>query len=779
MKFGLSLNQHHQQSSSKRPDTSKANARIREYVVAEPIEEMYEELEDSEDQSDEYAEEEQSRDDATDAHISYYDGDSQTCTLHSRDDDDGETQVSHQWSTYTDDYSKYTSNIHKMIPDEDDEDCDDRSLFSSYTDAERTLSTIEEREFEKFVRREAILAAMREESEDLKESNGEYDATSAPSSSRFCANFFDLCGFLRSEIADDVEPQSTLTTEARAKSFLNDEIEDNESAFHEDDVESDEDETIEQHEEEDILDVFKDCDQTIASSAPNELSKTMHKIASVPEEKKKTVWRKFRSHVPLLPKRHAKQIAETKTHVIGRDIEKSCKNREPASAEEEASEDPLTEQNFQPKSSKMKQSVKDAVVKNNGSVCKNEKFVASGEQSSETISSRKPLNMLQRFKNAGSISKTSLTATTAGDAAATFDNRRVRSAKTENVTNNGDGTVFTGDSGMDWKALDNPVASYDEIPFTTSTLARGRSITKETLSRVIEQEESKVKTIKKVKIGSDEYGNDTFAYLVVMTDQPPSDFVSENHSHEDTNQLIRGKKEDSNIELSLARPHSVENVTQTNRDTFAEGDRFILMEDDQLPADEASLHNKEENQTQVDLAQTPESGCNNETTTATSKVSAPQSTPARSNEDASESFSENNQKYDNIMEALSFESVATTTPEETNALAKDAITTVVMTKVASNYSATPSHIDELVLVEADDEDEIEIEFEEEEHEEMITSIPSDGAIVIFEARSREGEGAVMKKYQEEIPDTIAPRRGRMKAWKKFWKSRRKTNSTHL
>ncbi|KAG7358469.1 hypothetical protein IV203_015057 [Nitzschia inconspicua] len=778
MKFGLSLNQHYQQSTSKRLDTSKANAKIREYVVAEPIEEMYDELEDAEDQSDEDAEEEQSRDDATDAYTSYYDGDSHTCTLHSRYDDDGETQVSHQWSTHTDDYSKYTSNIHKVIPDEDDEDCDDRSLFSSDTDAERTLTTIEEREFEKFVRREAILAAMREKSEDFTESNCEYDATSAPSGSRFCANFFDLCGFLRSEIADDVEQQSTLTEEARAKSFLNDEIEDDESAFHEDDVESDEDETIEQHEEE-VFDVFKDCDQTIASSAPNEPSKTIHTKASVPEEKKKTVWRKFRSHVQLLPQRHAKQIAETKTCVIARDIEKSCKNREPAGAEEEASEDPLTEQNFKPKSSKMKQSVKDVVVNKNGSVCKNEKIVASGEQSSETIYSRNPLNMLQRFKNAGSISKTSSTAITASGAAAAFDNRRVQSAKTGNVTNNGDGTGFTGDSGMDWKALDNPVTSYDEVPFMASALARGRSITKETLSRVIEQEESKVKTIKKVKIGSDEYGNDTFAYLVVMTDQPPSDFFSENHPQEGTNQLIRGKTEDSNIELSLARPHSIENAAQANRNTFAEGDRYTLVEVDELPADEASLHNKEENQTQVDLAQTPEPGDNAGTTTTSSKVSAPLSTPARFNEDASECFSENNEKYDNILEALSFESVATTTPEATNALGKDAVATVVMTKVASNYSATPSHIDELVLVEADDEDEIEIEFEEEEHEEMITSIPSDGAVVIFEARSSEGEGAVMKKCQEVIPDTIASRRGRMKAWKKFWKSRKKTNSTHL
>jgi hypothetical protein len=774
---------------------------------------------------------EDSRDDATDAYT-YEDGDSYTCTVNSRDDD-GETQFSRQWSTCTDDNSRYTytTNINKMIYEDDDEDEDNRSMFSAYTDA-RTLTTVEERDFENFVRTQDMLAASREEAELNTKGNSQAGSDSSlpsavPTTSRFCANFFDLCGFLGSEIADDVDPQSTkATSEAlidRDEEY--DEEDDEESNFEEDEHEIEEPEkdgTIDRDDEESVLDIFEDSDgSNIAPTSAypceevtnkqkddEEAIGTTTEAEAVPEDKKMTGWRKFRPPMKILPRKNTKRAD---TNILAEAEEKECKEAKAESIRNASStsEEQLPEPKLPRKPSQLIQRFKRGGNKSKtetevNAVGANEKNQSLEEQAPETKLPRKSSKVIQKIKSAGNGSKTALAAAAigAGAAVAAVAHRTTRTTKTAKTTQNVDDNIVPGDLSIKRNITDGEVA-LDEIPFTTSTLARGRSVTKERFSQVIEGEESKVKTIKKVRVGTDEHGNDTFAYLVFLSEKPtdvdPDDEMAEEKAATRTSQLIRGKMDESRMELSLARTQSGERMMQDNPNSFTDGDRFILMEVDELPVHE--ILQLEQNEEVAAQEPAPSKNEPNETETKVDKETSPASlqalaVPCHTNDNAQEeatasssplvkgdktsgSFSLNSNKNNNIMEALSFESVVTQTTDNADTLSKDVVAVVPLMKEAS---VIPTHIEELVLMEADDEDEIEIELEEEDEYEavedrsdMISSIPSDGAVVILEAKGTEESTVAVQESQDQGPHTVRPRKKRISALKKLLKSRKRQN----
>jgi antitoxin (DNA-binding transcriptional repressor) of toxin-antitoxin stability system len=728
--------------------------------------------------------EEESRDNATSAYHSD-DNDSFTCTLYSRedgddayDDDDVQTRFSRQYSTCTDDDdSRFTSQVKLTISSDDADDYydDNRSLFSADTDANITLTTVEEREFESFVRRQDLLAACREEKEATAEgsstTSGTKTATKYPSPtiSRFCANLFDLCGFLGEEIADDVDPQST-KSRRRYKEACNNDEEDEEkeeaTVFDEYDVNDDYDGTVNQAVEECVLDIFEDFHSSHAISAQNTTADGEDIISTkdeeqvvelVPHEQKRKGWRKFRPALKLLPILHAKREAEKSISNVNEKHENVV--------------------------------ITDTAV--------NEK-PSSNEAPMGPKSSRKKTKIFERSKNTRNSSQT--TPPSAGDGAdaavAPVAHRRTRMTKASKCVGSADDIALerAPDEKNDIAATRTNNASSDEIPFSALTIARGRSISKEHFSQVIEREEAKVKTIKKVKVGTDECGKETFAYLVIM-----SDSIEEQHiENKNITQLIRGNIDDSRMELCLARTKSLEMVDQNNQEICGKDGRYILMEVDDLTVGAARTEettlNIEDDVTGENAAERIPSDANDREMLETNQQDLlPLPVPTKNTSqthnavlvstkaelEPAVNFFENCDKDNSALEVLSFESVITQKALGVDEFSEGVVTTVPMTRDLS--TTTQAFDDELMLMEAEDDDEIEIELEddddddeeEEENNEMLPSFPSDCKPGLLGA----GTAPEVNTGEEKVYDQrfITPRRHRMKPLTKFWKSKKRTN----
>ena len=172
---------------------------------------------------------------------------------------------------------------------------------------------------------------------------------------------------------------------------------------------------------------------------------------------------------------------------------------------------------------------------------------------------------------------TTTAAVGAGAAVAAVAHRRPRVSKSNKSMESTDNSALPkeGSSAQEdiAEVTESVNAISDDIPFSTSTIARGRSITKERFNQVIDEEEGKVKTIKKVRVGTDEHGNDTFAYLVFMAD-----------ATDDMN------PESALVGISkVVSEQSLEKAVEGNQESFGDGNRYILMEVEDLTVDEPTL----------------------------------------------------------------------------------------------------------------------------------------------------------------------------------------------
>jgi hypothetical protein len=734
----------------------------------------------------------ENRDDVTGVYHSD-DNDSYTYTLNSVDnddfDEDAETRYSRQYSTCTDDDdSRFTSQVKLSISDDDEADDgydDNRSLLSVDTDADRTLTTVEERDFEIFARRQDLLAASREEKEASARGHNTgvgIDATkySSPTTDRFCANLFELCGFLGDEIADDVDPQTTKSKDLEeVVSTYDKEEEDEASPFDDYDVYKDDEATVNQAVEESVLDIFGDFDSSHAVSAhkaaADEEDTTSNKgeledflrnfkdEEQAPEEKKRKGWGKFRPPMKLLPMMNAKRDSEKCTSIVEKKYE-NILNADPR--------------------------VKESPISN--------------EVSMGPTSPRKPSNVLQRFKNTLNSTgpATASIGVGAGELVTALTRPATRLPKaSQDVVSADDSAApeVAPDEIGDIAGTRTRNVSLDEIPFSASTIARGRSITKEHFHQVIEREEAKVRTIKKVKVGTDEHGNDTFAYLVIMSEnQVEMDPAMKQRNESNAiSQLIRGKIDDLHMELSLARTHSLDMVLEKNQENFGEGCQFILMEVDDLTVGEAPVHEPVQNfeddvRREKQSESFPSETNDREGAESDQQDQLPLHAPtARNfrNPNAEHTSTRTKAELENgndnsVLEVLSFESVITDKIVGVDEFSEDVVATVPMTRDPSTTTQAfviPLHHDELMLMEAEDDDEIEIELDDEEaeeaNEEMQLSAPSDcPAVILGAATTPNVNTADEKKLLDVTERYTAPRRRRMIPLKKFWKSKKRANS---
>ncbi|KAL3912307.1 MAG: hypothetical protein SGARI_001225, partial [Bacillariaceae sp.] len=687
----------------------------------------------------------ESRDDATEAYTYVSGGDTDTyaSSYISRDDS--------RLTTYTDFDDTYTRGSFSAAPstgiqqlerldedsledeEEEDDDHDDMTLFSTETDY-RTLMTYEERDFARFVQNQQMTeanggAAKTVAATDAANSNS---ATSRqPSSRGICANFLDICGFLAAEMKDD--PEDEPATKERSNTSFEEELDEDDRVYESDEEEDRDDETL--------LDVYRD--DASAMLTPTEEPHSSGNLGDATEKhtnefenvfdpatesanaaaiespsKHKRSWNKIgkslRHSAKAIIPRKSKQPQESteglqatednssnieqvqpspKARSLRNIIPRKNKQHQESTEDSQATEDsPSNIEQVQP--SPKARSLRNIIPRKNKTEeakdisCPTDEQMSPEEelaqQSPKSKSKRRASKMLKGLKKVQTGSQK-------------FVQAAVMTAMTQSAV----GKVQTIDSiattkSRDLIAPDHPAVgtSTDElqaIPLAHTASLGGRSITKEKFQQVIAKDEGQVKTVKKVKVGVDENGNDKFAFLVFMSDGA-DDLDSEEINDSNTgvedpkpvNQLVRGKMDDDQMELTRARTESAEAMC-ADVNGAQEDCPIILMEVDEMP--------RRLTDTEEVPRETPSDASN---PIAAFRPTLP-----------TEKTSQDEQKSFSVLDALSFESTGhESNPDMENREIPDGTT-----KGSVDSTAVTPH--ELVLMEVGDEDEIEIELEEE------------------------------------------------------------------
>jgi hypothetical protein len=629
---------------------------------------------------DSLSEADESRDDATDA-----------CTTYSTIDGDEDTYTSYSYvsrdesrlSNYTEDgytrgslsgarYMKMKA-LEKLDESDEDDDHDDMTMFSTDTDY-KTLATLEERDFARFVQTQQMGATSDKDTASVAaEKDAANHKSNAGASTGFCANFLDVCGFLAEEMTCDKKVESSTKKKGSNTCFA---FTDHEDVEYESGGEEEEDDD-DDDEEETLMDVYQDAS---ADSANYTRAETPHSEDehSNPTEKHSneapsnmepaTGNCKAEPDTPSTHKRRWNKIGRSLRHSAKAMIPRKNRHSEIKVDSQETDDEPSLHKAVtkNPKPRSLRQPTTATVPKKK----QDDTDIArpTNEHSSmKQESKEKPQN--RAFKMLKGLTKVQ-----------TGSPKLVHAAVMTTVIEKTANKVRAFGSLGSTKSRDTIEPNHDSpgdskdrlpaIPLTKDSSFGGRSITKERFQKVITEEEAKVKTIKKVKVGTDENGNDTFAFLVFMSDaedvvdeeKPATPLVLEKMDDDDG--------DDKQMELNTESCDAMQEMVKTAQD-----DSLIqLTEVDETPKSDAM---------------SPLSKFNPKLPNKNTKKQEQQSV--------------------NMLKALSFKSSGHVSTS--NLVQERSLGITPTPQETGIHNVIPAH--ELVLMEMGDEDEIEIELEED------------------------------------------------------------------